>query len=91
MATRKSKPAAPPATRRRADSPEQKTARRQAILRAAAAELARPGGADSFTIEALARKLGLAKGTVYLYFPSKNTLFISLLGDTMEDLLIPRK
>jgi AcrR family transcriptional regulator len=72
---------------KRADSPEQKNARRKAILRVAAAELARSGAAEDLTIEALSRKIGLAKGTVYLYFPSKNALFLALLLDALESLL----
>ena len=76
----------PPAPYRRADSPKQKDERRRAILAAAAAQLARPD-AGNFTIENLAGQLGLAKGTVYLYFPSKNILFLALLGEALESLM----
>lgn len=32
----------------------------------------------------LAAELGLAKGTLYLYFPSKESLFLALLGDRLD-------
>lgn len=50
---------------RRARLPEDKSQRRAAILRAAEGLLRRaPMGA--FSVDALARRAGLAKGTVYL-------------------------
>jgi AcrR family transcriptional regulator len=70
---------------KRADYPEQKDERRQLILRAAAEELALVGSGQDFTINALARRAGLAKGTVYLYFKSKSAILIELLGDAVEN------
>jgi AcrR family transcriptional regulator len=71
---------------KRADYPEQKDERRQLILRAAAEELTLVGPGQEFTINALARRAGLAKGTVYLYFKSKSAILIELLGDAVENL-----
>jgi AcrR family transcriptional regulator len=72
---------------KRADHPEQKDERRQLILRAAAEELAHVGSAQDFTIDVLARRAGLAKGTVYLYFENKSAILMALLGSAVENLL----
>ncbi|MEZ0297815.1 MAG: TetR/AcrR family transcriptional regulator [Candidatus Methylacidiphilales bacterium] len=71
----------------RADLPEQKDERRHLILRAAAEEIASLGKDKDFTINSLARRAGLAKGTVYLYFPSKGAIMLELLMEA-SDLLI---
>jgi AcrR family transcriptional regulator len=73
---------------KRADYPEQKDERRQLILRSAAEELSLVGSSADFTVNALAQRAGLAKGTVYLYFKSKNAILIELLGDAIEDFLV---
>ena len=72
---------------KRADRPEQKDERRHLILRAAATELAHIDSASDFTISALARRAGLAKGTVYLYFGNKSAILMALLGDAIEKML----
>lgn len=72
---------------KRADLPEQKDARRQLILRAAEAELRKIHNAEDFTIESLAKRAGLAKGTVYLYFQNKSVILMELLGTAVEELL----
>jgi AcrR family transcriptional regulator len=74
-------------TYKRADRPEQKDERRQLILKAAAAELTVISSAKDFTISALARRAGLAKGTVYLYFDNKSAILMALLGDAIEKML----
>ncbi len=38
------------------------------------------------TIDEVAKRTGIAKGTVYLYFPSKEKLFLEVLKDGMEGL-----
>jgi AcrR family transcriptional regulator len=73
---------------KRADRPDQKDERRQLILKAAAAELTMISSAKDFTISALARRAGLAKGTVYLYFNNKGAISMALLGDVIEKMLI---
>jgi AcrR family transcriptional regulator len=65
-----------PKKRARADADKQ--TRRQDILRAAALAFA-DGPLSSVTMADVARRAGLAKGTVYLYFPSKEALFLQLL------------
>ena len=80
-------------TRTRAILPEDKSERRAAILRAAAALLKNaPQGA--FSVEALARRAGLAKGTVYLYFDTREEVLLAvhlerqhLLFDSLEKAL----
>ncbi|MEJ0000468.1 MAG: TetR/AcrR family transcriptional regulator [Verrucomicrobiota bacterium] len=56
-------------------------------MSAAAAELALISSAEDFTISALARRAGLAKGTVYLYFNNKTAILMALLGDAVETLM----
>ncbi|PTY06017.1 hypothetical protein DB346_01235 [Verrucomicrobia bacterium LW23] len=68
----------------RADLPEQKDERRQLILRAAAEEIASLGSGKDFTINSLAKRAGLAKGTVYLYFSSKSAILLELLIEATD-------
>ena len=63
--------------RRRAMHPDDKSERRAAIVRAAEALLRRaPMGA--FSVDALARRAGLAKGTVYLYFRTREEVLLAV-------------
>ena len=64
----------------RAYDGQDKQARRAAILSAAAA-LFGDGHGDLPTAHAIAHAAGLAKGTVYLYFASKQAIFSALLLD----------
>ena len=61
--------------KRRAVAPEEKTARRGAILRAAEELAARSLG---FSMDQLARRAGLAKGTVYLYFGTREEVLLAV-------------
>src|SRR5882672_3027496 len=63
---------------KRARAPEHKSQRRSAILRAAEGLLERRETADSCSVELLARKAGLAKGTVYLYFRSREEVLLGV-------------
>jgi len=71
---------------KQARAPEQKEQRRAAILKAAE-DLLRGSAYDQLTMADIARQADLAKGTVYLYFPSKDDLFLQLLGDRQSDSL----
>lgn len=62
----------------RAREPEQKADRRRAILDAAL-RLWQESTYEQFTMGELANRLGVAKGTLYLYFETKEDLFQSLL------------
>jgi len=62
---------------KRARAPADKSERRAAIVRAAEALLHR-NPAATFSVEALARRAGLAKGTVYLYFGSREEVLLAL-------------
>jgi AcrR family transcriptional regulator len=66
-------------TMRRARQPEQKEKRRQAILDAALRLWLREKEDGEFTMSRLAEQTGLAKGTLYLYFGTKEELFLALL------------
>lgn len=64
---------------RRARSEDEKTERRNAILTTAWRMYTRDPSFAAFTMAALAREAGLAKGTLYLYFRTKEALFLALL------------
>ena len=63
---------------KRARAPEDKSQRRSAILRAAEGLLERREGVDCCSVELLARRAGLAKGTVYLYFRSREEVLLAV-------------
>lgn len=62
----------------RARQPEQKEQRRADILHAAGEMLAEEG-VDGLSLNALARRVGLAKSNVYRYFESREAILIELL------------
>lgn len=68
---------------RRARSPEARQDRRAAIL-AAAAELFASHAYEDVHMAGVAAKAGLAKGTLYLYFSTKESLFLGLLLELLE-------
>jgi len=63
---------------KRARAPEDKSQRRAAILRAAEGLLEGRDPSDPYSVELLARKAGLAKGTVYLYFRSREEVLLGV-------------
>lgn len=69
---------------KRARNREAKDERRNDILRAALSLFAEHPY-DKVTMAALARQTGLAKGTVYLYFDTKEAVFLALLIDQLDD------
>ena len=64
--------------RRRARDEESKQDRRAAILDAAGALFAESAYA-AVGMQAVAERVGVVKGTLYLYFPTKEALFLALL------------
>ena len=66
-----------PAPRRRAIAPEDKSERRAAIVDAAA-ELARRDPSCGCSVDQLAAQAGVAKGTVYLYFGSREEVLLAV-------------
>jgi len=67
---------------RRAYLPEEKASRRQAIL-VGALQLFREVPYPDLRMTDLAQRLGLGKGTLYLYFPTKESLFLAVLQAEM--------
>lgn len=61
----------------------QRQERRELILRAAEAEFMEKGYRDTLMDE-IAARVGIAKGTVYLYFPSKQDLVLALIEREFE-------
>lgn len=70
------------AVKQRARNHEDKAARRQAILAVAARLLGRHQY-HRITMAEVARRCGLAKGTLYLYFRSKEELFLAALEEQL--------
>ncbi len=62
---------------KRARSADQKVERRQTILEAADAHLLEVGF-EAFSMAGLAKSVGLAKGTLYLYFHTREEVFLAL-------------
>lgn len=72
--------------RRRARADADKQSRRRDLLRAAADAFADQSYA-AVTVAEIARGAGLAKGTVYLYFQTKEELFLQLVLEQLGDWL----
>jgi AcrR family transcriptional regulator len=68
---------------KRARKTEHKLERRQAILEAAWKMFQRTSY-QAVTMAAVARRAGLAKGTVFLYFKTKEALFLALLVQQLQ-------
>ena len=66
----------------RARSREQKALRRHAVLAAAETYL-REVGYEAFSMAQLAKKTGVAKGTLYLYFQTREELFLTLYEQSL--------
>lgn len=71
---------------RRARSTESKEARRSVIVRAARA-LFDANDYAAITMADVAKRSRLAKGTVFLYFATKEALFLDLLDELLDDWL----
>jgi AcrR family transcriptional regulator len=69
---------------RRAINDEQKQERQQAILDAAWA-MFQETDYVTVTMASVAERLGLAKGTMYLYFPTKEELFLAITMEQVGD------
>ena len=67
----------------RARSAEQKALRRQAVLEAAEAYFLEVGY-EAFSMAQLAKKAGLVKGTLYLYFKTREELFMTLYEQSLN-------
>lgn len=69
----------------RARRPEQKEDRRRQIKDAARAVFDGGAAFSAITMADVAARAGLAKGTGYLYFPTKEALFLDVLVDELEE------
>jgi AcrR family transcriptional regulator len=65
---------------------ERSAARREAILAAALDEFSARGFAAA-RLEDVARRAGIAKGTIYLYFRDKETLFAELIRSSLGPII----
>ena len=72
------KPTRPAISRQRARSPQDKDLRRTHLI-AAATRLFADADFDAVTIARVAEAAGVAKGTAYIYFATKETLFVELV------------
>ncbi|MDA8661195.1 TetR/AcrR family transcriptional regulator, partial [Luminiphilus sp.] len=70
--------------KRRAVTDAQKQFRRQEILDGARAYF-EAAGYEGFTMTQLAARLGIVKGTLYLYFPTKEAIILALYARALED------
>ena len=70
--------------KRRAVTDAQKLFRRQEILDGARAYF-EASGYEGFTMTQLAGRLGIVKGTLYLYFPTKEAIILALYARALED------
>src|ERR1700733_6396073 len=66
---------------RRTESVTRRLAARHAAIVTAAGESAREGGMAAVQIAPVARRAGIAAGTVYRYFPGKTDLVAALLAE----------
>ena len=69
--------------KKRARSLEEKSSRRQQILDAAAA-LFQEVGYEGFSVALLANKAGVVKGTLYLYFKTREEVFLALYEQSLN-------
>ncbi|MCC7421931.1 MAG: TetR/AcrR family transcriptional regulator [Planctomycetaceae bacterium] len=69
-------PVVPPATTKPTPTTDRRAERRRAIVEAASPLFAQLGYTDC-DMERVATALGIAKGTIYLYFPGKQDLFFA--------------
>lgn len=79
------RPATGPSSAARSVEPPGRVERRHAILDVAARLFAEIGYADC-EMGKLATELGIAKGTLYLYFPSKEELFYACVDSGMRQM-----
>ena len=70
------------AINQRARSTEQKALRRSAVIEAAETYFLEVGY-EAFSMSQLAKKIGLAKGTLYLYFQTREELFLTLYEQSL--------
>src|SRR6202166_666647 len=62
---------------------DEQAAKRQRIL-AAALKLFAHEPYQAVTMDRVAAEAGVAKGTLYLYFPSKDALYLGVLSDGLD-------
>src|ERR1700729_2742761 len=74
----------PPMPYRRTENVTRRLAARHAAIIAAARDTASEGGMAAVQIAAVARRAGIAAGTVYRYFPGKTDLVAALLTEISE-------
>jgi AcrR family transcriptional regulator len=71
---------------RQATRQEKVAARREAILAAALIEFSAQGFVPA-RLEDVAKRAGVAKGTIYLHFPDKEALFVEIVRSTLPPIV----
>src|SRR5256885_7463499 len=66
---------------------EKQRQERKALILQAAEEVLMEKGYHETSIDEIAARVGIAKGTVYLHFPSKEDLVIAIFERDMQQLL----
>src|SRR5947207_14558723 len=66
---------------------EKQRQEREALILQAAEEVLMEKGYHETSIDEIAARVGIAKGTVYLHFPSKEDLVIAIFERDMQQLL----
>ena len=66
---------------------EKQRQEREALILQAAEEVLMEKGYHETSIDEIASRVGIAKGTVYLHFPSKEDLVIAIFERDMQQLL----
>src|SRR6266852_9344665 len=66
---------------------ERQRQEREALILQAAEEVLMEKGYHETSIDEIAARVGIAKGTVYLHFPSKEDLVIAIFERDMQQLL----
>ena len=66
---------------------EKQRQEREALILQVAEEVLMEKGYYETSIDEIAARVGIAKGTVYLHFPSKEDLVIAIFGHAMQQLL----
>ncbi|WP_321339659.1 TetR/AcrR family transcriptional regulator [Breoghania sp.] len=78
---------ATPKSRKRGKAADERAEIRRSEILHAAFDVFAENGFTNTKLDEVARRAGIAKGTIYLYFPDKETLFVELLREAARPVL----